>query len=681
MIFKFFRFIIILLFSLIIAVILSLVFIYHKYCNTEDIKNYLIEVVYEKSDLILNFDGLKFSLPDRIYLKNISFVNKENNEIVFRADNVEINIDFINFLKYFSIKINEIYVEDASAFLYKKDGKFNIQRLIDSFLTPGKNEMPEMSLKNFDISFNDIDSKNYHRILINDITSAKKILSKDTVFDVNMNYQNSFINPINFIASFSISYDDNKKIEIHSFETRIKDKKITLNGTLNDIKKLSSTLNLKTSTSINLKDFIKLNENIVLDRFEAPIYTQAISSNTIKIESNIKELNTKVKIYYDWNKKIVERAEITANQIDVGKVYDYLNEYIKNFSGKTDIEVRVEKGNQVFIKASSNDLNCKDIYDLFDFKNTNIKVEITPTFTDINILKATAVFPHGTITGSLVDTSDYKSERLESKLNLDGIDIKFNAVIKNLFKPNKSFNVVFNTSKFDTKKYYEIFNYFNEKLSIYPENKNSRYHITNRPVKIVWDSSDFILDPYVTAQKIYIRGDISRFNRYDLMDANFKIKLINGNMKKIQESIKQGGVYELLFTPLTTIFSLNRTGALKFESSLDLINFSDTGIDFSLNNGKIVVNKFYLNSKEFMVYAKGVLNIKTEEIDMEEYVINRKDYKIGALPETLSDSKGRPALAFKIKGKFNKNEIKIFDATDITNLVDKEIKESVKIEE
>jgi len=676
-VFRFFRFIILFIFVFIISVSAFLFYVNKHYLNEENIRNYIIELIHEKTGMNITLGEIRFQKPDNFVLKNLTISDNERNEI-FWAELVKINFNMTEFIKNFSLKPDFISIENSRANLIKKDGKWNFQKL--NYSSDKTSTLPETDIKGLILNVKDTDSNRSYFADILALNLTKKMLSDEICVYADVNYESSFFKKAKITSSFYIPMDFSK-IVIEWLKTEINGKKVEIEGTVSNFENSSSELTIKTSEEINLKDFLKINKDIIIDKFTAALNTKKTSDKILNFSSRIKKLNAEISVNYDTQLKAIESSEIKIKGVDINKLKEFVKEFIKDFSGNVDLEIKTQKNGEktnLYITAYSQNISFKDEYELLNFKNAKIKLIINPSFDALNLIEAKASFPHGTIKGSLKSDSNYRNENIYAKFDLDNIKSKIGVKIKDKFR-NRKFYIDIETSMFPFNKFYDIFNYATEKIQSKPSKKDSVYNMKEREVFILWNSANLTDNPYIYAGKLEIKSDIKSFNSYELMRGNFKIKATNGKMENIQQNMKNNDKYALIFLPITTIFSLNRTGALKVDSELKAINISDIGVDFDLNNAKIIINKFYLNSKEFLIYAKGSMDTKKEQIDMEVYIINMKDYKSGALPESLTDSRGRPALAFRIKGSLKNNEVKIFDATNITELVEKQVKESIKI--
>ncbi|OGR75612.1 MAG: hypothetical protein A2X32_03060 [Elusimicrobia bacterium GWC2_64_44] len=155
------------------------------------------------------------------------------------------------------------------------------------------------------------------------------------------------------------------------------------------------------------------------------------------------------------------------------------------------------------------------------------------------------------------------------------------------------------------------------------------------------DAADF----YAQASLRDIAGDISKIRG----DISFRAGA--GTFYDVQRTSEKDRVFYLFSLPLTFIHRMNRTGALKFGYKVKDISFTSIGGDYYADGGKVEIKNFWLEGKEFSAAVTGQLDFYNETMDVKIYTISGKYYSMGSLPEALTDSSGKPALAFTLKGK------------------------------
>lgn len=152
-------------------------------------------------------------------------------------------------------------------------------------------------------------------------------------------------------------------------------------------------------------------------------------------------------------------------------------------------------------------------------------------------------------------------------------------------------------------------------------------------------------DFYAQASLRDISGDISRIKG----DVSFRAG--SGVFYDVQKTSEKDRVFYLFSLPLTFIHRMNRTGALKFGYKVKDISFSSIGGDYYADGGKVQIKNFWLEGKDFSAAVTGQLDFQNETMDVKIYTIYGKYYSMGSLPEALTDSSGKPALAFTLKGR------------------------------
>lgn len=163
---------------------------------------------------------------------------------------------------------------------------------------------------------------------------------------------------------------------------------------------------------------------------------------------------------------------------------------------------------------------------------------------------------------------------------------------------------------------------------------------------------------YAQASLKDIEGDISKIRG----DVSFQAGA--GTFYDVQRTSEQDRVFYLFSLPLTFIHRMNRTGALKLGYKVKDISFTSIGGDYYADGGKVQIKNFWLEGKEFSAAVTGELDFFNETMDVKIYTISGKYYSMGSLPEALTDSSGKPALAFTLKGKMADPKFEMMTPTE-----------------
>lgn len=170
-------------------------------------------------------------------------------------------------------------------------------------------------------------------------------------------------------------------------------------------------------------------------------------------------------------------------------------------------------------------------------------------------------------------------------------------------------------------------------------------------------------DFYAQASLSDITGDISKIR------GDISVKTGPGAFYDVQRTSEKDRVFYLFSLPLTFIHRMNRVGALKFGYKVKDINFNSIGGDYYADGGKVQVKNFYIDGKEFSAYVTGDLDFQNETMDVKIYTMSGKYYSMGSLPEALTDSSGKPALAFTLKGRMADPKFEMMSPADSGRLI------------
>jgi hypothetical protein len=179
---------------------------------------------------------------------------------------------------------------------------------------------------------------------------------------------------------------------------------------------------------------------------------------------------------------------------------------------------------------------------------------------------------------------------------------------------------------------------------------------------------------YASASLRDIAGDISK------IQGDISFKAAAGTFYDVQRTSEKDRVFYLFSLPLTFIHRMNRTGALKFGYKVKDISFTSIGGDYYADGGKVLIKNFYLEGKEFSAAVTGQLDFYNETMDVKIYTISGKYYSMGSLPEALTDSSGKPALAFTLKGKMADPKFEMIRPTESGNLIKEAARKGAEVD-
>ena len=672
MIFKIFKFLIIGLFVFIVLISMISLYIYKKYLKNDTIKNYFIREISIKNNIKLSLSKIKFIPPDNLLINDCNISNEFLNIFLKEA---KINIKVYElFKKNVDIPIEKVEINEAKI-------NINISSKTKNNIIDFR-KLPSIYLRNTYIS---IENGFFYNSYIKNLEIKKDLIFKN-IFNIDgiLDFESNIIKKIPIDISLTVSLEESKipEIKIKRFITYIDNNKIEIIK-LVKINSKKSYIEIKTLNDINLKKLIKIPYEIPINKFTAGLTIEHLE-DIIKITSQIKEINTNISIIYDLKNKRVLKIHTESKNISSHQLKDILDRYVKKYNGKINIKLDWEKNNKqnrLIINADTNNFSFSDPFEIINFENSKIKFILNPSFYSINAISLKGNFLKKRVEGWLKADSDYLNENINSVLKINDTKIKSKIRLENLTsKTKKKFKFNLELSKFNLEEIKEISRYIIKKIEKQPSNSSAKYYMIEKPVIINLLSDNVTLLDWIKANKLIAKMDIKKFNRYPYLDGEFKIIISKGIMENINLNLEKNENYRIIFLPLKTLFHLNQVGALKIDSNLNTIHFLEIGINFYLNNAKIIIDKFYMNSEEFLIYSKGSFETDNRKIDMLAYIINPKSYKRGALPETLSDSKGRPAIAFSIKGNINNPEVKLLNIENINKIVEKEIQDGINME-
>gem|GEM_PF-718347 len=193
--------------------------------------------------------------------------------------------------------------------------------------------------------------------------------------------------------------------------------------------------------------------------------------------------------------------------------------------------------------------------------------------------------------------------------------------------------------------------------------------------------ADFLKHEYFDAKDFYIKADLADIKgQVEKLKGTIAIKSGSGTFYNVQKTSEEDRIYYIFSLPVLTMYRLNRMGALKFGYKLNDVVFNSVGGEYSVDSGKINIRSFYLAGRDFSIYTTGSLDLANENIYLKVYTISDKYYSMGSLPETMTDSSGKPALVFIIEGRMSKPDIKMLSPKEAGSVIREAIRKGVEID-
>ena len=193
--------------------------------------------------------------------------------------------------------------------------------------------------------------------------------------------------------------------------------------------------------------------------------------------------------------------------------------------------------------------------------------------------------------------------------------------------------------------------------------------------------TDFFKHDYFDARNLNLSANLKNISgSLEKLNGEVSIKTGSGTFYDVQKTSERDRVYYIVSMPVLLIYRMNRMGALKFGYTLKDAAFNSIGGDYKLDSGRVQVKNFFMEGRDFSACAEGELNFSDETMKLKIYTISSKYYDMGSLPEAMTDSSGKPALAFTIEGKMNEPDINMLSPKDSGDIIKAAAKKSSGID-
>ncbi|PIS47178.1 MAG: hypothetical protein COT17_04775 [Elusimicrobia bacterium CG08_land_8_20_14_0_20_51_18] len=677
---------------------LAVTFLANRYFSRSEI-NYL--VTGQLQDFFsrpVKLSSVQLDMSGYLKIKGLQVYRKNSAEFFIKSDYLLVSCDALSFLSG-NFKVKSVKLISPAINLVKdKKGDWNFYDILENYRNRGKSG--KISLVGFEIEDGKINVRDEKRSYAHsfdniDFRTGDVDLSEAINFNFSTYFKSDYLSSPKpgRIYVEGVFRPENMNLE----KASIKDVKceISVNGmnfqaygTLLNLKSPEADFSLLTPP-VNLKKILKTGTDFPLPESRAQIRLKKLADGKYLAEGGVDSLNASFTSLLDYEKgRLVYSADVVLNGVNAEKINFILDKHIKNPKGKLNMKMFMKgawgaKPDKLRITSDSAALSFKDIYRSIDFRELTGKMLITGDFQALNVTGGSAAFA-----GNSAKNVNFRWEQ-EKGLESFSTSFRFNAgkvrARGSLRRKGPRINnseIMIHNEKTDLDKITSLVYYFRDRITAGSAGKKAsgKYNFFGTAIKALYKSTN-IDNEYGAAQKLYSYCEIRDFQpSFADTDGNFRIKLINGRFYNIQQNAEKNKFYYLISLPITTLYRLNRFGALKIQSELKNMEFQEVGADYTVNNGKIVINSFYINGKDFLAYTRGNIDLKEEKLDLMVYTVSNKYYSMGGLPESLTDAKGRPAMAFKLKGKFKNNDIKILDPNYNLNVIQEAIKKGVDID-
>ncbi len=639
-------------------------------------------------------DSVFFDAYGRIQIKGLKIYSKDKSKYFISCSRITGNFSPYSMISG-KVEIKNIKMISPEIFLRRdEDGKWRFEDIIEKWKSKksiGAIRVNSISVEDGNITVDDMKNGLNHHFEKIDFYADFSQDSSYSNFTISTEFDSAYIKTRKK-ASFYLNADfiragSLKDCSLENIEASVTldDKIYSAKGEIKNLAVPQGSLTAE-FPSTDLKELISIKDEIYIPKTQAWIkFFFTPDLKTFNFNAYSQKLKTSVSGYYSLgDKKTGYDFTCKVEKLPAEKIRVTLAPYIKNPAGLLDLDMRFLKkdGEKKWnISAFFYDSSFSDLENIARFSKIKGKLILNDSFKALNVLEGEA------------GAGKYKFNRINFKWESQGIKENFygsalfegkktvfKGTIKNNEKPERSGEFSIYSQKADIQEISGMLFYIAEAKKKANLKKNSgKYNFIGKKMDIYFYSDNFE-NAYGRAEKVFFQGIFSSFSPdFKHITGDFALKAEKGTFSDVQANAEKNGIYNLISLPITTIYKMNRAGVFKLDSHIKNIDFSQVGADCSLNNGKIVLRSFYIDGKDFMAHTRGEMDFLEEKTDLYVYVLNNKFNAMGGLPEALTDAKGRPALAFRLKGKFKNNAAKILDPNDNPDIIRKAVENGVNI--
>lgn len=680
-----------------IAVFSYLTFYYlvNHYFTRQEIKAIVSGHIQDKFMRPTTIDNVFFDLYGRMQIKGLKIYSTDRDKYLIVCPLITGKFSLYSIISS-KIEIKNIKMISPEIFLRAdENGKWKFEDIIEKWKS--QKNMRNLTINSVSVEDGNIKIENkkqklnHHFEKINFYADFSKDSSYSN-FTISTDFDSAYFKAEKR-SSFYLNADFMRadSLERCSFENitallTLDDKIYSLKGEIKNLAMPHGDL-IAQIPSTNLKKLISIKNEIYLPKTDVIIkFAFQPKLHTIDFNAYFEKLKASLRGYYSLlkNQKTAYDFTCKIKNLPAEKIKMILSPYIKNPSGFLDLDMRFfTKMNEKKwdIRSFFYDASFLDLENIARFSKIKGKLIINESFKALNILEGEAVAGKDNFKKITFKwESSGNLEKLSGSMYFNNKKTVFKGTIKNNETPKRNGEFSIYSQKADIKEISDLLTYIaDSKKKAKLKKTSNKYDFTGKNLDIYFYSNDFEND-YILAEKIFFQGNFSSFSAdSNYMKGNFILKAEKGTFLDVQTNSEKNATYHLISLPLTTIYRMNRAGVFKLNSHIKNIDFSQVGADYSLNNGKMILRSFYIDGRDFMAHTTGEMDFTKEKIDLYVYVLNNKFNSMGGLPEALTDAKGRPALAFRLKGNFKNTTTKILDPNNNTEIIRKAIENGVNI--
>lgn len=694
--YHFLKFIFILLAFLSIFSYLAFYYLLNHYFSQKELKALVISQIQEAFLRPASVESVSFDPYGRIQIKGLMIYSKGYQKFFIKCSRI---IGIFSPYSLFSgkIEVKNIKMISPEIFLRRnEDGTWRFEDILSNWKNKksGFFKISNIEVEDGKISVEDMKNSLFHVFEKIDFFTDLSSSSEYSNFTISTDFKTDYLKtkePSRFFLNADFKHGKTLKdcsLENINSSLSIDEKIYSAKGKIENLYQPSGILKLDVPGT-NLKNIINIKDNLEIPGSTIIVKFHKIENSRSYSFSFVSEklkASASAIISYSHN-KFPYSITCLIKKLPAEKIKMTLSPFISNPSGTLDLDIKLSrdiKGNKKWnIYSSFSDMSFWDKEKIFNFNNVCGKIVINDSFKALNILSADMRAGENEFTKINFKWEAHKNiEKMEGFSLLNDKKMAFRATIKDNDSPSREGEFSIYVKKTKIEEILSLINHIAEIKKKKPTKiGDEKYNFTGKKIKIFYHSDEFE-NNLARSKKLYAQAIISDFQTdFKKINGNFVVKAENGIFMDVQKNSEKNNLYHLISLPITTIYRLNRVGSLRINSSVDDVSFFETAADYSLNNGKIVLNSFYIHGKEFMTHTSGEIDFMNENLNLNVRVVNNKFYSSGGLPEALTDSKGRPAIAFRLKGKFRDNNIKILDPNDNPEIIKKAIDKGVVLQE
>jgi len=151
-----------------------------------------------------------------------------------------------------------------------------------------------------------------------------------------------------------------------------------------------------------------------------------------------------------------------------------------------------------------------------------------------------------------------------------------------------------------------------------------------------------------------------------------------GVFYQVENLSEKAKFYRVAFLPFMAMYKMDRLGVMKIGARFKDMSFNKIAGDYDFSSGRMMIRNFYVDGSTISACSTGVVNWIDENMRVKVYTTFNSASMMGGLSQSLTDSSGKPALAFALNGYMASPSVNMLNAKKNGTIIAEAVKRGIR---